>query len=74
MWTSSWSCTGLVGGRPGEIFEVCGARQWSMYETWWTQEMVQLGAQVFSVRNSRCTSWRRYSDSGVPGQPRCCEQ
>jgi hypothetical protein len=35
---------------------VCGALQWSMWLIRWTQPMVQLGAQLLAVKNSRFTS------------------
>jgi hypothetical protein len=40
----------------GGVVGRCGARQKSMNEIWWTQLTVQLGAQPFSVRNSRLRS------------------
>src|SRR5271157_179450 len=59
---------------PGETVRVCGARQWSMWLILCTQPMVQLGAQLLAVKNSRFTSAVVYPASGTPGYPLCCEQ
>src|SRR4051812_41950451 len=73
-------CTAPLGGaevlrgRGRNPCSVCGARQKSMNDVWWTQLTVQFGAQYFSVRNSCFTSSVVYSASGTPGKPRCCEQ
>src|SRR5439155_19492425 len=61
-------------GRGLKPCSVCGARQKSMNDVWWTQLTVQFGAQYFSVMNSCFTSSVVYSASGTPGKPRCCEQ
>jgi hypothetical protein len=41
---------------PGETVLVCGARQWSMWLIRCTHPMVQFGAQLLAVKNSRFTS------------------
>src|SRR4051812_23417790 len=65
---------GTLRGRGLNPCSVCGARQKSINDVWWTQLTVQFGAQYFSVRNSCFTSSVVYSASGTPGKPRCCEQ
>ena len=57
--------------RPGETICVCGARQWSIWLIRCTHPMVQFGAQLFAVKNSRFTSAVVYSAIGTPGYPRC---
>ncbi len=52
---------------PGETVRVCGALQWSIWLIRCTQPMVQFGAQLFAVKNSRFTSVVVYSASGTPG-------
>jgi hypothetical protein len=50
------------------------SRKWSIKEIWCTQDIVQKGAQGFTVSYSRFRSSDVYFSSGIPGMPRCCEQ
>jgi hypothetical protein len=63
------SCTSSdpAPSAPGEIVLVCGARQWSIWLIRCTHPMVQFGAQLLAVKNSRFTSAVVYSAIGTPG-------
>jgi len=61
------SGTNVPGVADAPESNVCGARQESTTEIWWTHETVQWGAQPFRVKNSRWRCSSVYSASGTPG-------